>query len=245
MSRQNVYDDPGFFNPYNSMRSAGSGLNEALEQPALIRMLPDVRSLTVVDLGCGSGGLARQLHRRGAALVVGVDPSANMLALAPEGEGPSFVRSLAEDVEFRSETVDLVVSSLALHYVADLGAVAKRIVEWLRPGGQLVASMEHPIVTANGSRPPGASGFELARYADEGPRSPSWFIGGVTKYHRTVSSIFGSLTAAGLVVLELAEPAPTDEVLRLRPDLDVHRDRPPLLLVRAAKPDRVDPAAPA
>jgi hypothetical protein len=43
---------------------------------------------------------------------------------------------------------DLVVSSLALHYVAHYRGVLARVSRWLRPGGYLVFSCEHPICTA-------------------------------------------------------------------------------------------------
>jgi hypothetical protein len=41
-----------------------------------------------------------------------------------------------------------VVSSLAFHYVADLPGLLGRIGQWLRPGGLLLFSLEHPVVTA-------------------------------------------------------------------------------------------------
>lgn len=45
MSRQNIYDDDGFFNGYQQMRDAESGINAAVEQPGLRALLPDVAGL--------------------------------------------------------------------------------------------------------------------------------------------------------------------------------------------------------
>jgi|tagenome__1003787_1003787.scaffolds.fasta_scaffold20873071_2 ubiquinone/menaquinone biosynthesis C-methylase UbiE len=59
-----VYDERSFFTAYSKLREADAGLNSALEQPALRRRLPDVRGLDVVDLGCGTGELARLLAAR-------------------------------------------------------------------------------------------------------------------------------------------------------------------------------------
>lgn len=85
-------------------------------------------------------------HQKPAG-VLGVDPSARMLELARERTADSRVeyrRSFAEDLRVADGSVDLVVSSLAFHYIADLGGTVASIVGWLRPGGRLLESMEHP-----------------------------------------------------------------------------------------------------
>ncbi|RDJ93717.1 class I SAM-dependent methyltransferase, partial [Lacticaseibacillus rhamnosus] len=76
------YDDPRFFAGYRRLREQDDGLNEAVEIPALNRFLPSVDGSSVIDLGCGSGALARRIADRGAARVLAVDVSARMLALA-------------------------------------------------------------------------------------------------------------------------------------------------------------------
>lgn len=54
-----------------------------------------------VDVGCGTGILARQLASRGAA-VLGVDPSAPMLGQAHRSAGgPAYVRGAAEALPVR------------------------------------------------------------------------------------------------------------------------------------------------
>jgi trans-aconitate methyltransferase len=64
------------------MRDAKSGINEVVEQPALLTLLPPLDDAVVVDLGCGDGQLCRVLVDKGAKSVLGVDPSARMLTLA-------------------------------------------------------------------------------------------------------------------------------------------------------------------
>lgn len=238
MPGQNVYDDQRFFAGYQAMRAAGSGYNEALEQPALRALLPVVEGADAVDLGCGDGALSRLLVHEGARSVLAVDPSARMLQLAaahPADARVRFVQAFAEDLELAEASVDLVVSSLALHYVADLRLLLRRVGSWLRPGGTFVASMEHPVVTAAPGRPC-ANGWVVAGYADEGPRYTRWFVEDVVKHHRTLSTVVGAVLDAGLVLSALVEPTPDPGQLADRPDLAVHRQRPPLLLVRAQRP---------
>jgi SAM-dependent methyltransferase len=56
--------------------------------PRLLALLGDVAGKTVLDLGCGEGGYARELARRGAA-VTGVDGSARLIQVARERASPS------------------------------------------------------------------------------------------------------------------------------------------------------------
>ena len=232
-----MYDDPAFFDGYQAMRSASAGLNEALEQPAMRALLPAVRGLDIIDLGCGDGSLSREFAAARAASVLAVDPSARMLELARARTPESQVRyeqAFAEQLELPTACADLVVSSLALHYVADLPVLLRAIASWLRPSGTFLASMEHPIVTAAPGRAV-EQGWVVADYIDEGPRRTRWYVDGVVKYHRTTASIVTAVLGAGLTLTALAEPAPTSTAVQERPDLLVHRQRPALLVVRAQR----------
>jgi len=241
VSRQNVYDQQLFFDRYQQMRQRDSGINLTVEQPALRARLPALAGLHAIDLGCGDGQLSRDLAAGGAARVLGLDPSARMLDLAaartPAGT-IRYVRAFAEDADLAAGCADLVVSSLAFHYIADLPGLLARISRWLRPDGRLVFSQEHPIVTAApqlGRRPCIVEG-----YYDEGRRDTSWFVDDVRKYHRGLSTILSAVLAAGLVIEHVDEPAPTLELLNKRPDLELYRCRPSLLLITARQPVAAD-----
>src|SRR5262252_2866005 len=65
----------------------------------------------VLDIGCGTGRLLRLFEQRfSRATLVGIDPSAGMLAVAADGPG-RFIRGTAEHLPFRDATFDLVVST--------------------------------------------------------------------------------------------------------------------------------------
>jgi SAM-dependent methyltransferase len=155
----------------------------------------------------------------------------------------SYRREAIEHLVFERARFDLVVSSLALHYVEDYAGLMATIASWLAPGGVLVYSIEHPIYTA---RLPGEgwvvdaegrrTGWRLDRYADEGPREETWFVAGVRKVHRTLATLIDGLIDAGLVVERLVEPVPGERWLRDHPVWADERRRPIFLLVRAGKP---------
>jgi ubiquinone/menaquinone biosynthesis C-methylase UbiE len=237
VSRQNIYDDERFFGSYQRMRRAQTGLNEALEQPSMLELLPTVRGAVVLDLGCGDGALSRELANRGAAQVTGVDPSGRMLGLARRRTADdriTYLRAFAEDLDLPDASFDLVVSSLAFHYLSgeSFHTLVNAIARWLRPDGTIVASMVHPVKTAapdaaDSDQPP------VGDYADEGPRLTHWFRESVVKHHRTTATILNTFIDAGLVIECVLEPAPTRAAIDHRPDLAVHRRRPPLLILRA------------
>src|SRR5436309_8831896 len=138
---QNVYDDPRFFAGYAGMERFGSGWDLAVEQPSFLALLPDVSGRRVLDLGCGVGQLAFHLAEAGAAEVVALDVSEKMLDLArAERAHPRVTYRLQpiEDAEFPADRFDLVVSSLAFHYVREYRELVRRIARWLAPQGLLV-----------------------------------------------------------------------------------------------------------
>jgi SAM-dependent methyltransferase len=238
-----LYDDPAFFGRYQRMRQQGAGLNEELEQPALTRLLPPVAGADVLDVGCGDGRLARWLAGQGARRVLGVDPSARMLALAAGHAGPRvrYCRASAETVALAPDSVDLVVSSLALHYVAGYDALIRRVAGWLRPGGYLVYSVEHPVRTARDpmtgwlTTADGVTVWPVDDYALETARTQLWLGTLVTKYHRRLATLIGGVLAAGLTLTGIDEPSPDQQVLARRPDLADHRRSPPLLVIGARR----------
>jgi 2-polyprenyl-3-methyl-5-hydroxy-6-metoxy-1,4-benzoquinol methylase len=101
--------------------------------------------LQVVDLGCGNGQLSLPLGRQGAD-VLAVDVSTVMtrsLQARLRREGLLSVQPLAlpiEELRLPPGSLDLVVSSYALHHLrdADKARLVAASANWLRPGGHLV-----------------------------------------------------------------------------------------------------------
>ena len=78
-----------------------------------------------------------------------------MLAIAKEkSEGLNIeYHCLAmEDLSMDLGSFDIVLSSLAFHYIKDFENLVENISKWLVPGGYLIFSVEHPVFTSYGTQ---------------------------------------------------------------------------------------------
>jgi SAM-dependent methyltransferase len=240
---QNIYDDAEFFEGYSRLPRSVEGLAGAPEWPALRALLPALRGLAVLDLGCGFGWFCRWAREEGATRVVGVDVSERMLARAratTQDGAITYTRADLERLDLTPGSFDLAYSSLALHYIEDLGRLLSEVHRALVPGGSLVFSVEHPIFTA--PRDPGWSAdaagrrtWPVAGYLDEGSRATDWLAEGVIKQHRTLATYVNTLLRLGFVLTHVEEWGPTDEQIASQPSLADERQRPPFLLVAARR----------
>ena len=128
--KQNIYDNDIFYQLYINLREEGKGLNDVLEIPAFRSLLPDLHDKKVLDLGCGFGESCKLYVANGAECVVGVDISDKMITKAKQEFSDNrieYVNQSIEDIELKPNYFDLVLSSLAFHYVANFTELVKRI----------------------------------------------------------------------------------------------------------------------
>jgi SAM-dependent methyltransferase len=224
---QNIYDNAGFFAGYSQLRRSVDGLGGAPEWPTLKSMLPALTGRRVVDLGCGFGWFCRWAREAGAASVLGLDVSANMLARARETTpDPAIVYRQAdlETLELPAASFELAYSSLTLHYIEKLAALFATVHGALGPGGSFVFSAEHPLYTEPGPN-----------YLDEGPRTTDWLAKGVVKQHRTLARYLNLLIEAGFAIHHVEEWGPTRAEIAAHPEWRIDHRRPSFLLVSAGR----------
>ena len=145
-----------------------------------------------------------------------------------------------EDLDLPADSFDVVLSSLAFHYVRDFGPLIQRIAAWLRPGGDFVFSVEHPVFTAYGSQDwyydqaGNILHFPVDRYYYEGQRDAVFLGEHVIKYHRTLTTYLDALLQNGFTLRRVVEPQPPEKMMDL-PGMRDEMRRPMMLLVAASK----------
>jgi SAM-dependent methyltransferase len=111
------------------------------------------RGEKVLDVGCGTGVLAREALRRVGeeGQVVGLDLNEGMLAVAARAEpNIDWRRGDAASLPFEDASFDVVVSQFALMYFPDRGASLREMWRALAPGGRLAVAAWAPIDHARG-----------------------------------------------------------------------------------------------
>jgi toxoflavin synthase len=121
-----------------------------VEEFTLHRLVGDVAGKAVLDLACGEGFHTRRLKQRGAARVVGVDLSPQMVALAraEEQRHPLGIEYVAGDAAtfHPEEPFDVVVAAYLLNYARtaeELLGMCRGVARCLKPGCRFVAVNNH------------------------------------------------------------------------------------------------------
>jgi malonyl-CoA O-methyltransferase len=120
-----------------------AGLQRAIAA-RLARLLPMLEAPRVLELGCGTGLLSRHLlerYPRGRFVLTDAAPA--MIAACRRNLAPLGAANISFEVMDAGEAgghggLDLIVSSMTLHWLADPLACLERLRRFLAPGGVLL-----------------------------------------------------------------------------------------------------------
>jgi SAM-dependent methyltransferase len=232
------YEDPELFERYRQHRAWPLNPNIVMEAPALFAEIGPVSGLRVLDLGCGNAEIGRELCSAGAARYLGIDGSARMIEAARrklEGTTGEAVLCDIEDLAEPAGSFDLVLSRMALHYVADLGGVLRACRACLAPGGRVVFTVVHPVITSHDARESSTEprqNWVVDGYFSTSPREQRWLGTTTVWHHRTIEDYVTELRNAGFALTSLRECAPSRE--QFADDAEYERRRRiPLVLLLA------------
>jgi SAM-dependent methyltransferase len=187
------------------------------ERPAILSLAGDVRTLRILDAGCGSGINAAELINRGAK-VTGVDLSESMLGIARERLGPDVAlhqADLEHPLAFPDAAFDLVLASLVMHYLGEWEPTLREFHRVLVSHGGVLLSVPHPFMD---DRRSGSDNY-LGTYTF----ARDWVKYGQTMnmqfWHRPLRAMLAAFTASGFSVEEIDEPDPQPEMANDAPDI--------------------------
>ncbi len=241
--KENKYDDQAFFDQYSQMTRSVEGLKGAGEWHILKQMLPSFEGKRVLDLGCGFGWHCRYAIEQRATFVMGIDISERMIseALSKNNSPRIEYRCMAiEDFDYCPDTFDIVISSLAFHYLESFDDISNKVYRCLTGNGQFVFSVEHPVFTAYGNQDwfydqaGNRLHWPVDRYFNEGRRNASFLGEDVIKYHKTLTTYINGLLSSGFKITALVEPGPDNTMMEIPGMLDELR-RPMFLIIATEK----------
>lgn len=196
-------------------RTKQAPLRTYIEAFTFTQLIGDVRGAAVLDLACGEGFYSRRFKEAGAAKVVGVDVSPEMIRLAQEQErvsalGIDYVCANVAELDDLGR-FDIVTAAYLLHYAhteQELRAMTRRVAAHLPPGGRFVSLNENPAQPPQQYAGYDRYGFNktVALPRADGSEITYWFVSGretfqIKARHFSVSTYERVLHEAGFTDL--------------------------------------------
>lgn len=230
-----------------------------LNTPAFFAMLPDVRGLSGLDIGCGEGHNTRLLAQR-AAHITAADISGTFVEHAREREarepmGIDYHVASAVELPFADATFDFATGFMSFMDIPEADHVLAEAYRVLKPGGFLQFSIEHPCFSTPHRRNlRDERGLTYAIEVGDYFRNldgevSEWIFNAappeakkglkkfqVPRFTHTVSQWLNLLSETGFGLERIEEPRPSDEAVRECPNLQDAQIVAYFLHIRARKP---------
>jgi SAM-dependent methyltransferase len=224
MKIKEVLEEAIALEPYESFGNdyarviENNAYNAHFERPSTLALMPEVWGQNVLDAGCGPGAYVPWLLEHGAS-VVGIDVSPAMLEIAKSkfsGKAQFHLHDLSNPMTMlASETFDIILSSLMIHYVRDLEKLFSEFRRVLKNQGKIIFSTHHPFLDMGAS--------VTKNYFQRELLAQDWYTVGrpvkVRFYRRPLSEITKAISANGFVIEEMNEGVLTDSLRQVSPEI--------------------------
>jgi ubiquinone/menaquinone biosynthesis C-methylase UbiE len=214
-----------------------------LNNPAMFKMVGNIKGKRVLDLACGEGYNTRIIAKKGAK-VIGTDFSKEMIDCAIKQEEKDklgiayYVCDAGKLALFKNCTFDIATCFMALQDIENYLKAIKEVYRILKNQGRFIFVIPHPwserrmigkkLITGWGLRQgteskQNALYFQVDRYFDQYRYIINWNMKRLTKhfksmaFHRTLTDYCNALAKAGFLISRLIEPKPTQKRLAKNP----------------------------
>jgi ubiquinone/menaquinone biosynthesis C-methylase UbiE len=230
-----------------------------LNTPAFFQILPEVKGLNGLDIGCGEGHNTRLLAQKGAH-VTAIDISdifTHHAKLENEIKGLKIntLISSAISLPFTSQSFDFATGFMSFMDIKQTGIVIGESYRILKPNGFLQFSITHPCYdTPHRRQLRNEKGLvyaiEVGDYFHELDGEISeWLFSAapaevkiglptfkVPRFTRILSSWINIIVSKGFLIERMEEPRPSDEVVKKCPNIQDAQVVPYFLHIRVRKP---------
>jgi SAM-dependent methyltransferase len=209
--------------------------NAYYERPATLSLLPDIKSKKILDIGCAGGWYTKYLLDNGAD-VIAIDVNKNMVEVTKKrikNKCMVIQADINNGLGFIEDgSINIVLASLVLHYIKDIGKVFFEINRVLRNDGEIIISIHHPLMEF--------IHFKRENYMEMELLEDEWTMGEekikVQFYRRPLNQMFQPLIDNGFYIENILEPEPTKEFKEKVPEAyERLMKRPNFLFIKAKK----------
>jgi malonyl-CoA O-methyltransferase len=176
----------------------------AIEEKAMLELLPSVQGKLVLDLACGTGRYGVIAQERGAAQVIGLD---NSLAMLQAAKISHLSLSTTEAIPLAPNSVDVILCGLALGHLPKIETSMREISRVLKSDGVVLISDFHPYQYLSGAR-------RTFHASDGKVYKVEHYVHLAADYHRIGQSV--SLTMTGLLEPTIESNVPVVLVMRFQ-----------------------------
>lgn len=227
---KNAYDKLSPF--YENEDGRYNAYNTYYERPAMIELLPQkLEGIRVLDAGCAAGWYSEYLLKKGA-IPTAIDISSEMVNSTrrrTNGKIDVYCTDISNNLPFESNTFDIIISSLTLHYIKDWNKSFAEFSRILTSKGIILFSIHHPIMDISMSESNNYFNTELL--TDYWKRENELIE--LQYYRRPMQDII-NVTTSYFSLETLVEPIPTEKFRNQYPDSYTKLiQRPNFLIIKA------------
>jgi ubiquinone/menaquinone biosynthesis C-methylase UbiE len=186
---------------------------QALEGPAMRKLIDELPDGPVLDAACGTGRHTAYLVEKGHE-VLGVDANEAMLAKAREKvPGAEFRVGDLADLPVEDRSYGAITCGLGFSHLQDIEPAIEELARVVRPGGRVAISAPHSFITA-------VLGWRAPVFDAEGN---GWEM---PEYEHLHGEYVEAFDKAGLVPKRCLEPRLTEEMARWNPEAAEGEENP-------------------
>jgi ubiquinone/menaquinone biosynthesis C-methylase UbiE len=213
-----------------------------INTPSFLDMLPVVKNLRGLDIGCGEGYNTRLIAKKGAKMTA-IDISKKFIKHAKEQEqkaplGIIYKVASAIDLPFEDMTFDFVISTMSFMDMLNIQKGFSEVYRVLKSDGFFQFSILHPCFSTNSRKwikdaDGNIIGLMIGDYFNESEEKiEEWIFSAappeitkdmekfkIPRFHRILSIWLNMLIENGFILKEFREPYASDEIVKKYPNL--------------------------